>query len=916
MPIPDGHYHHIRWQRLPDTPVIRSRSPGNLRPPLRLDVAEHGNVLDRQVQEAIQDNEEQRRFSGVDPATLLVLELAFLEISGRDLLERLGIDIVDEQQQKEPVSPYYALSIRFETLDHLGSFIEQVDRSSMDILFIQRQRTSGGSVDPNRLEVCFAERDAAVQFMSTEHQAQFRFMTERGPSRKSSRTLHKLLVQFKDQEAMSRFKEELSSYKASGSERRSLTANQRRELFDSMTGVKNLGPSDRRGSRLGSHELTNADGYHYFDVDLWHPGRNLIAQAIRQFREVVQGAGGRVTDSPTSVADTLLLARVHGTIQTLEALLHYDRVALVDLPPQEPIPEFSIFDPIELPLDAPVLPDDGPLACVVDSGVVAGHPLLSGLVVDERDFDSGESTPVDKVGHGTHIAGIVVYGDTVDCLRRSSWVPRVRLLSAKVMRRLDNDQVGFGDEKRVETQVREAITAFAGEYSFCRVFNISFGHQFRQYRGGRQLPWAQLLDELARKLNIVIVVSIGNVASPDVPKARTSASFRVAVRERLLTDEHALIDPATAALALTVGSIARMETPSQTTFAPEHRPPLVGSPAGCPSPFTRTGTLRKSGMGVSRGIKPELTTFGGNYSLFPGMNWTKQDPALGEPSLRFDYQGTRLLSVKCGTSVSAAHVTHCCAVIADELRRAHPRGVPVSANLIRCLAVHSARAGECATRWMGDGHRGAEAEKRILKTIGFGQPDIIRAAFSTEQRATLIAEDEIELDRLHLYEIEIPNEFVSGSGRRLVRVTLAYDPPTRGTRKDYLANTMWFRIYRGLNADGIRNAVSRGRAGSEPTIPRSCVVRARPPYTSLEWSTVQCAVFEGQSHRPFSHRTDPSAPVIWHLLVGCNSRFASNEPRDQRYAIAVSLEHSNAGIRLYQVVRQRVEQRIRIYRPY
>ena len=48
-------------------------------------------------------------------------------------------------------------------------------------------------------------------------------------------------------------------------------------------------------------------------------------------------------------------------------------------------------DPIQIP-------DDGPLACVVDSGIVSGHPLLRDLVVDEEDFDSGEDTPVDREG--------------------------------------------------------------------------------------------------------------------------------------------------------------------------------------------------------------------------------------------------------------------------------------------------------------------------------------------------------------------------------------------------------------------------------------------------------------------------------------------------------------------------------------
>src|SRR5207248_1163797 len=82
-----------------------------------------------------------------------------------------------------------------------------------------------------------------------------------------------------------------------------------------------------------------------------------------------------------------------------------------DRPPLLPDMPLTIFDPVEPPERLNVPPPDGPLACVVDSGVVAGHPLLSGTVVDERDFDSGENTAVDRAGHGTHVAGIVFYGD-------------------------------------------------------------------------------------------------------------------------------------------------------------------------------------------------------------------------------------------------------------------------------------------------------------------------------------------------------------------------------------------------------------------------------------------------------------------------------------------------------------------------
>jgi|GEM_PF-5578116 len=44
--------------------------------------------------------------------------------------------------------------------------------------------------------------------------------------------------------------------------------------------------------------------------------------------------------------------------------------------------------------------------------------MLRGWVVEERDFESGENTAVDRNGHGTAVAGLVVYGDIARCIDR------------------------------------------------------------------------------------------------------------------------------------------------------------------------------------------------------------------------------------------------------------------------------------------------------------------------------------------------------------------------------------------------------------------------------------------------------------------------------------------------------------------
>jgi len=841
-----------------------------------------------------------------------VLELQFLDSEEREHLERLGLQILSENETLEKLDrSYYRVELRFANPEALLAFVDR-DYSAHGVAGTEAVRASNGEADPCKLACHFAERAPANAFKEDVALAEAGQFEVSVPQPVSRRSRYRVLVQFSDQASIRQLQQELLRYQAGDKAKGALTNIQRHQLFDALERIAQVGPEERRGNRLRTEALP--DGRFYVDVDLWHPGAiSLVSEVIRQFREAVVALGGRVTDGPRSVAETLLLARVHVDAAGLEALLAYDRVAYADLPPRIEAPQFSIFDAGNMPADLPAVPADGPLACVVDSGVVAGHPLLHGVLVDERDFDSGDGTAVDTVGHGTHVAGIVVYGDIPQCLSAGWWEPRVRLLSAKVLRQGQQGEPEFADEKRAVTQLQEAITYFAREHD-CRIFNLSIGDADRPYPGGRQLDWALVLDELARELDVVIIVSAGNVVSPGVPTPLVAREFQPKIRDMLLTPEHALIDPATAALALTVGAVAREDAPFRSANAPGERTYLVAAPPGCPSPFTRAGLIEELGNGLRRTVKPELVAFGGNYAFdTTTRQWRRSDPQLGEPSLKYDFATDRPLAAMCGTSAAAPHVTHCCAIVEAELRRAAPEGQRPSANLIRALAVHAARHTNELEEWMCSGYSDAEGKRRLLRAAGYGMTEPERAAFSAENRVVLIAEDQVQEGCFHLYELELPDAFVASNDRRFIRVTLAYDPPVRATRLDYLSRTMWFRLYRGLSAESIMAAVAKlGDAGDPPKLPDANVVKSDPAYTKLQWSTVQSAVFRGSRPGAFDYRASADGPALFHILVGCASRFPADPQPLQRYALVASLEHSNATVRLYQIVRQRVEQRIRL----
>lgn len=912
-------HEHLRWKRLPEVAPRKLRRGFGQRAPLRLNLTEHANHLLTGTQTSLTEIKRQRSDIGVDPSRLLVLRLNFQDVSYRELLEdKLNLRIVYEREtRRESESINYSIHIRFSREPDIERIKSNANQHGHQIT-IGPRRASDGSIDKLNFDILFQTKEAALAFIDdTGFHRELNFeVKDKKPIKHASSTTTEFLVQFSDAESISDFERELSNYKTSPHLRATLTDFQRRELFDSLESISFVTRNDRMGNRLKTEGIPL--GNFYMDVDLWHPGSPLrVAESIQAFNTVVRAANGRVTDSPTGVADTLLLARVYGDSTVLEKLLKYDNVASIDLPPIIVGQQYTIFNHPSIAPTAHPLPDNAPLACIIDSGVISAQPLLAGHIVEERDFDSGEDTVVDTTGHGTYVGGIVVYGDIHTCLQSNNWTPKVRLLSAKIMRKSVLGGTEFADESRIETQVKRAITYYAVE-RHCRIFNISFGILSRPYTGGRQLPLAILLDELASALNIVIVVSAGNVSNPTIPAVRTSAEFQSAVLENLFTTEHSIIDPASAVNTLSVGSIARGDVPFSPTPNPGHRPPLVASPTDFPSPFTRTGLVASNGDGISRAIKPEFVGYGGNYCLnTSGHVWDKMDPNLAEPSLNFNFQTSRLLSVNCGTSAAAPFVTHVCALVENKANQITAPGSIPGANLIRALTAHSAMVAENTRNRIHacfpTGLSESEKENRLLRLMGYGRPDIDRAIWSTDNRTVLFSEDALEEEHFHLYELEIPDNFIQNHGDKCIRVSLAYDPPVRGTRKEYLSRNMWFRLYRGLNSADVFAAMSRAAGtATPPKLPKRNEVQSRPTISTLKWSTIQNASFTAARQTPFEFRT-ATGQALWHILVGCSANFTTSPSASkQKYALVCSLEHSDNTVQIYQTIKLKLQQRVRI----
>jgi hypothetical protein len=72
-----------------------------------------------------------------------------------------------------------------------------------------------------------------------------------------------------------------------------------------------------------------------------------------------------------------------------------------------------------------------------------------------------------------------------------------------------------------------------------------------------------------------------------------------------------------------------------------------------------------------------------------------------------------------------------------------------------------------------------------------------------------VADDEIPIDGVHVYEVPVPTSFFTSGGHRGIEVSLSYSPRTRVRRLDYTATRMEFHLVRGLTLDKIIQVFTR-----------------------------------------------------------------------------------------------------------
>lgn len=568
---------------------------------------------------------------------------------------------------------------------------------------------------------------------------------------------------------------------------------------------------------------------------------------------------------------------------------------------------------------APTPPDaSAPAVCVIDSGIQEGHVLLQPAIdqatshcflPSKSPTDVGDF--VSPAGHGTRVAGAVLYGETVPrngAPQLPFWIQNARVL---------NEQNRMPEELFPPAAVRAAVERFHTGPRQTRIFNHSINAN-GCCRTRYMSAWAAEIDALCAVYDVLIVQSAGNLpengAAPLLGVKDHLSAGRV-YPAFLLEASTRIANPAQSLQALTVGSVAYglLEAGAWRSFATEQ---------GHPSAFTR------SGFGIWDIIKPEVVEYGGD-GIRTGSN--PPDIQIGgriaaacpelvrstmfPPGPAFDRD-------QAGTSFSTPKVTRVAALL-QALFPDEP------AILYRALLVQSARWPEWAEAILMELRQISSTPRRdntrreqlldevseVVRYLGYGIPDAARATSNSDHRVTLITSGEtpIRARECHIYQVPVPSQLRRQADEFDIRVevTLSYVAQPRRTRRHlrrYLSTWVdWKSSKLGEGLNDFRLRALKDQDSDTDPLPGSVLPWTihEKPQDGLIRNTKRNS---GTVQKDWAVVKSNALPDHFCIAVVGHQGWSHDPDSTARYALVVTFEILGQEISIYEPLRVAVQE--------
>lgn len=555
--------------------------------------------------------------------------------------------------------------------------------------------------------------------------------------------------------------------------------------------------------------------------------------------------------------------------------------------------------------------EDAPVVCTLDTGVAAAHPLIAPGLRGAWAYDAawGADDHHPHGGHGTPLAGLVLYGDFEPLLNDAR--PVTLTHGAESMKLLPPH--GFPPTKPPSYGVvtQGAISAVEIERpdalrSFCLATSAT------DFPPSRPSSWSGALDQVsagampgeadekmaaAERPKRLIVVATGNVSEGMALEVLPS---------------QALEDPSQSWNALTIGGFTRKEQPPTP-------PPILQAavPANHRSPFSRGSQSLPDDLTP---IKPEVLFEAGNM-MSDATGFCGWNSSVSLLSAGSEFVAEPLVPFW-ATSAAAGMAGH----FIGRLQAGRPDLWP---ETHRALTVDSAHWPEpIRKKFIGRGAHwktGSKAEKqRHLREFGYGVPAIERAILSARNDVTLVAQAEIQpfaiggdgrtgvFNEMHFYDLPWPRAALEQLENEIVtmKVTLSYfiEPNLTGkaaTRPDtYRSFGLRFDMKKRTETNArfrSRISASQAKDGTEADGEASCWLLGPK---AIQAGSLHCDLWRGRAIDLTGH----DAIAVYPVGGWWKSHAGQKRVTDKaRYALVISISAPGQQVDLHSEIMTLVE---------
>ena len=391
---------------------------------------------------------------------------------------------------------------------------------------------------------------------------------------------------------------------------------------------------------------------------------------------------------------------------------------------------------------------------ILDTGVNNGHKLIKPTMGNDslQAFNTNWGN-YDHDGHGTEMSGISLYGNLEEKLESTDqYEIDFGLESYKIL-----PPKGENDKDLYGCITIEGISTFILMNPSCRRTICLAVTEQEENTDGTPSSWSATLDETTSgaidEIHKLVLVSAGNTQAKEYPNDNKLATIQ---------------SPAQSWNALTVGAYSDIVDFNVSKYQGYK----AVAPMGGLSPYSRTSVLWDNKWP----IKPEILFEGGN-AITNGDGNTYQINELEKITTYYKPQESQFTNFA-GTSCATALATN----MAINLQRVYDDAWP---ETIRGLMVHSASWTDEMKRQFLLGSSKKDY-RLLLRTCGYGIPDLNKAIRCSNNSVNLIIQSEIQPFKLengriktkdmNIHEIPWPKEVLEELFDKKVemRVTLSY----------------------------------------------------------------------------------------------------------------------------------------------